>query len=211
MRPLTKIEKYGLIALVLAAGSYVYFNHLYDPEMRRLKKASVSLLRVRKQISTLGEAPESARLERTVARQKNKLAELENRMRRMSQKVRNPAEAQKAITQIGLLAAEAGLSVDEQISKDKPATPNKQQSRRRRKKRRRVKSPKIKTAQKPKSPELDLFSWYGYELVLSGRFSAFVEFLEAIKKSGMIVVINELRITSGKASGRIEIKLGILL
>jgi len=212
-RQMTKIEKAGIIALVLVAGFYFYIKKVYDPEVVRFGKARKEVAGLEKKLNKLGDAPNPAQMEASVARQRRELTEIEKRVAGMYRKVRNGAAAQQAIAVITAIADGNGLSVEKQVFKEnlapaaqragkKPA-----RSRKSRRSRRRA-AHEVEAAREPS--ELDGFSWFKYRLTLRGGYAGFLEFVKGIRKAERLLIVNDLHITASGEPGKVEISMEIL-
>jgi Tfp pilus assembly protein PilO len=73
MRKLSRFEKFGLMAAVIIAFTFLYVKKVYEPQEARLKKTIASLNNVVGQINNLKDVPPPATVKRNLKRYREKL------------------------------------------------------------------------------------------------------------------------------------------
>ncbi|MCD4824323.1 MAG: hypothetical protein K8S55_06930 [Phycisphaerae bacterium] len=218
-RKLSKMEKAGLIAFVLVAGSYLYTNYVYDPAAKRLKTTRIQINKTRKKIAQKSsgvDKAEAVRLKRIVEKLSRKVAKRKEQFQAAylkTRKAKDDVAAQQAITAISDLAEKYRIPVISQsLKKDKTAEPKaKMKITRRGRRGRRGRAVATETGKTASRPELDGFKWSRYELVLTGRYVGLIEFLNHLRQSGGLVVIHNLKVKTIDQYGKLEINMEIWL
>lgn len=210
-RKLTKLEIYGVVAVLLAAAFYGYLTRVYDPAKARQEavqnEISAAQGEISRQRGVLAGAPvvreKAGELETAVAALEAALAEVKKTAKAVDD--RAVTEAMDLIDQ---LAAGENLTVKElkfgrriyELGRE-PAP-----------------------ARRPGEPVLpptvkERFSWQEYRLVFSGARPEIIAFMERLARAVWLVRVNELRVDvvpppregGGPALGEYEIALTLVL
>ena len=81
MRKLTKLEKFGLIAAIIIAGTYFYMGKIYDPQAKALKKTVIKLNKIIKEINSIKEVSSVESINRTIKKRKDELEKVKSELK----------------------------------------------------------------------------------------------------------------------------------
>lgn len=182
-KKLTKLEKAGLIAIALSAGSYFYFTKVYDPEVKRYAKSLTEYDKFQAELSALGQPPQTDRLRETVKRETAEVEALRNQVMDVSRKSSDRAGAQQIISRIGQIAATSGLKLERQVFKG--------------------------TLEGATS--LGQLPWFKYEVTLKGPYDGVPEFVAKLREAEWAVALEGLKLAPSIESGSVEIQIQVLL
>jgi len=215
-KKLTKLEMYGIAAVVLAAAFYGYLTQVYDPAMHELqtKRAEISTAQaeISRQRGVLAGAPavreRAGELEAAVAELEAALADI-----RMTAKADDDRAVTLAMDLIDQLATGENLTVKElkfgrriyELGREPEAEPARRRGQR----------------EEPEEPPTirDRFGWQEYRLVFSGNRQEIIAFMGQLAQAVWLVRVNELRVEvtsprregEGPAPGDYEIALTLVL
>lgn len=193
-RKLSKLEAYGLVAVVLAAAFYGYLTRVYDPARKALEVVENEKRAAQSVIDSWGGVPPStAEAAGNVAALETKIAVLQEELEKIKGTAK--ADADPAVTTamalFDRLATKNALSVkqltfDGRIYELGQEPPEETGARRRRQEeqRRAEGDPTVK----------DRFGWQEYTFVVSGSQSGLVSFMGDLAKAVWLVRVNELRV-----------------
>jgi hypothetical protein len=210
-RKLTKLEIYGVAAVLLAAAFYAYLTQVYDPAEARLaavnSEISAARTEIRQQRGMLAGAPavreKAAELETAVAELETALAEISK-----TAKADDDRAVTEAMDLIDELATGENLTVKElrfgrriHALGQEPVPP-----------RRRGEPEVVPTIR-------DRLGWQEYRLVFSGNQQEIIAFMGRLAQAVWLVRVNELRVDvvpppregGGPALGEYEIALTLVL
>ncbi len=193
-RKLSKLEAYGLVAVILAAAFYGYLTRVYDPARKALEVVENEKRAAQSVIDSWGGVPPStAEAAGNVAALETKIAVLQEELEKIKGTAK--ADADPAVTiamaLFDRLATKNALSVkqltfDGRIYELGQEPPEETVARRRRQEeqRRAERDPTVK----------DRFGWQEYTFVVSGSQSGLVSFMGDLAKAVWLVRVNELRV-----------------
>lgn len=210
----TKMEMYGIVAVLLAAAFYGYLTQIYDPANARLEtlqsEISAAQVEINQQRGVLAGAPVAREkveeLETAVAKLEAALAEIKR-----TAKAADDRSVTEAMDLIDRLATGENLTVKNfsfgrRISAlgQEPETPQPQRRR-----------------GEPEVPPTirDHFGWQEYRMVFSGSRSEIIAFMERLSQAVWLVRVNDLRVNvvppardgEGPSHGEYEIALTLIL
>ncbi|MBT9173816.1 MAG: hypothetical protein DDT21_02222 [Syntrophomonadaceae bacterium] len=212
-RKLTKLELYGVVAVLLAAAFYGYLTQVYDPAEARLaavnSEISAAQAEIRQQRGVLTGAPavreKAAGLEAAAAELEAALAEI-----RKTAKADDDRAVTEAMDLIDELAAGENLTVKELRFGRRIAVLGQE--------------PEAAPARRRGEPEVvptirDRLGWQEYRLVFSGNRQEIIAFMGRLAQAVWLVRVNELRVDvvpppregGGPALGEYEIALTLVL
>ena len=210
-RKLTKLELYGVVAVLLAAAFYGYLTQVYDPAEARLaavnSEISAAQTKIRQQRGVLTGAPaareKAAGLEAAVAELEAALAEI-----RKTAKADDDRAVTEAMDLLDELATGENLTVKELRFGRRIA----------------VLGQEPEAARRRGEPEVvptirDRLGWQEYRLVFSGNRQEIIAFMGRLAQAVWLVRVNELRVDvvpppregGGPALGEYEIALTLVL
>lgn len=111
MRQLTKLEKFGLAAAMIIAGSFFYMKHFYEPQEQALKKTVAKLNKVVAQVNNLKEAPSLIAVRGRIAKQKKVYEELREQTANLTVKQGTADEITELLGRINLMLDRNGLAL----------------------------------------------------------------------------------------------------
>ncbi len=117
MRKLTKLEKFGLVAAVIVAGTYFYIGKVYDPEAKALKKTVIKLNKVVKEHSSLKDISSIKSINNTIKKREKKLEEIVYVLENTAKKRDGEAEITELLSRINSLAEQNRLAMTSIIPK----------------------------------------------------------------------------------------------
>jgi len=213
-KKLTKLEMYGVAAVLLAAAFYGYLTQVYDPANASLitlqNEISAANVEISRQRGVLAGAPavrgKVGELETAVAKLGAALAEIKK-----TAKAVDDRSVTEAIELIDRLALGENLTVKNfsfgrrisELGEEPAETPA----------RRRQGEPEILPTVR------DRFGWQEYRLVFSGNRPEIIAFIERLSQAVWLVRVNDLRVDvvpplrvgDGPAHGEYEISLTLIL
>lgn len=213
-KKLTKLEIYGIVAVLLAAAFYGYLTRVYDPAEARLtsvnSEISTAQTEIRQQRGLLAGAPAARE---KVGELQTAVAELEAALAQIKKtaKAGDDRAVTEAMDLIDQLAAGENLTVKElkfgrriHVLGQEPE----QQGQRRRQGEPQV-APTVR----------DRFGWQEYRIVFSGNRPEIIAFMGRLARAVVLVRVNELRVDvmpppregGGPAFGEYEIALTLIL
>jgi hypothetical protein len=215
-RKLSKLELYGLVAVLLAALFYGYLTQIYDPAQKKLQSLrneySEAQAEISRQRDALRAAPavreKAGELETAVADLEAALAEI-----RKAAKADDDRAVTKAMSLIDRLATGENLTLKELRfgrriyelgqAPERPAVPRR------------------RGQEQPQAPATikDRFGWQEYRLVFSGNQEEIIAFMHELAVAVWLVRVNELRVDvvapqeedRGPGFGDYEIALTLIL
>jgi len=213
-KKLTKLEMYGVVAVLLAAAFYGYLTQVYDPANASLialqNEISAANVEINRQRGVLAGAPavreKAGELEAAVAELEAALARIKKTAKAVDD--RSVTEAMDLIDRLatGENLTVKNFSFGQRISVlgEEPAAPPA---------RRRQGEPEIPPTVR------DRFGWQEYRLVFSGSRPEIIAFMERLSQAVWLVRVNDLRVDvvpppregEGPALGEYEISLTLIL
>ncbi len=113
MKKLTNLEKFGVIAAIIVAGSYFYMKNIYDPQTKALKKTIINLNKViRKLNSTKKDTPPAEPVKKTIKKRKKELDKFESSLADISGKTGKESEITDIMSKINRLADQSMLEME---------------------------------------------------------------------------------------------------
>ena len=109
MRKLTKLEKFGMAASIVVAGTYFYMGKVYDPQAKSLKKTIASLNKVIGEINTLDDVKPERVLKMKVKRSEEELARLKRDQGKVLRMMGNESELTNLLQKVHHLMEESGI------------------------------------------------------------------------------------------------------
>jgi Tfp pilus assembly protein PilO len=182
-KKLTKLEQTGLIAIVLAAGSFFYFTKFYDPKEKEYAELQKEYDGIHSKLQNLGQSPKTDRLRATVEKESKKVEALKKQVMDVSRKSSDRATAQQIISRIGQIATRNGLSLERQVF--------------------------IGTQDGAES--LGQLPWFKHEVTLRGGYGGVPEFVEELREADWVVALEGLKLAPSIETGLVELQLEILL
>jgi hypothetical protein len=210
-RKLTKLEIYGIAAVLLAAAFYGYLTRVYDPAKARLETVNSEIRTAEAEISRQrGVLAGASAVREKVGELETAVAGLEAALAGIKKTAK--ADDDRAVTEamdlIDTLATGENLTLKElafgrriyELGRE-PEPP-----------RRRGEPEVVPTIR-------DRFGWQEYRLVFSGNRQEIIAFMERLAKAVWLVRVNELRVDmvpppregGGPAFGEYEIALTLIL
>ncbi len=120
MKKLTNLEKFGVIASIIIAGSYFYMKNVYDPQAKALKKTVINLNKVIGKLnSTKKNIPPVKPVNNTIKKREKKLAEIELMLAGISGKTGKESETTGVMSKINRLADQNRLGIESITPKGK--------------------------------------------------------------------------------------------
>lgn len=218
-RKLTKLEIYGIVAVLLAAAFYGYLTRVYDPAKVRQEtlqnEISAAQAEISRQKGVLAGAPavreKAGELETAVTALSAALAKI-----RKTAKADDDRTVTRAMDLIDQLAAAENLTVKElkfgrriyELGRE-PEPPE-----------RRPREPERRRGEPEVLPTVkDRFGWQEYRLVKSGNRQEIIAFMGRLAQAVWLVRVQELRVDvvpprgegTGPALGDYEITLSLVL
>jgi len=113
MKKLTKLEKFGVIAAIIVAGSYFYMKNVYDPQAKALKKTIINLNKVIGKLnSTKKDTPSVEPVKKTIKKRKKELDRFESSLADISGKTGKESEITHVVSKINRLADQSMLGME---------------------------------------------------------------------------------------------------
>jgi Na+-translocating ferredoxin:NAD+ oxidoreductase RnfG subunit len=85
-KKLTNLEKFGLIAAVIIAGSYFYLGKVYDPQMKKLKKTISEHNKIVSRINALDAFESELIYEKKIEKAKKEVKALDEKLEQLTMK-----------------------------------------------------------------------------------------------------------------------------
>jgi hypothetical protein len=210
-RKLTKLEIYGVAAVLLAAAFYAYLTQVYDPAEARLaavnNEISAARTEIRQQRGVLAGAPavreKAAELEAAVAELEAALATIKR-----TAKAADDRAVTEAMDLIDELATGENLTVKELKFGRRIAVLGQEPAR-----------PRLRGEPEVVPTIRDRLGWQEYRLVFCGNRQEIIAFMGRLAQAVWLVRVNELRVDvvpppregGGPALGEYEIALTLVL
>ncbi|HEC99274.1 MAG TPA: hypothetical protein ENN18_02675 [Proteobacteria bacterium] len=121
MRKLTKLEKFGLIAAIIIAGTYFYIGRIYDPQAKALKKTVIELNKIIGEVNSIKEVSSEESINRTIKKHKEELEEIRAVCETKAKKTGEESEITEILNRINRLADQNRLVVKSIVPKGKVA------------------------------------------------------------------------------------------
>ena len=113
MKKLTNLEKFGVIAAIIVAGSYFYMKNVYDPQANALKKTIINLNKsIGKLNSTKENTPPVEPVKKTIKKRKKELARFESSLAGICGKTGKESEVTDIMSKINRLADQSMLVME---------------------------------------------------------------------------------------------------
>ncbi len=170
---MSKIEKYGIIAIVVIGVFYLYLNKMYDPAAQSLEETRTKMQELTEEIDVLNVTP----VDPTIG---SEVQELETELKAITEEFERAMKENKAsynndVTNRIIEADRFMLefSVDPTVIDRYIYQPEKEKK-------------------DEESETLDLtdsFPWIGYNLELKGSFSEIISFIDSLKNLEHVVMI----------------------
>lgn len=113
MKKLTKLEKFGVIAAIIVAGSYFYMKNVYDPQAKALKKTIINLNKVIGKLnSTKKDTSPIEPVKKTIKKRKKELDKFESSLADISGKTGKESEITDVMSKINRLADKSMLGME---------------------------------------------------------------------------------------------------
>ncbi len=121
MKKLTKLEKFGLIAAIIIAGTYFYMGKIYDPQANALKKTVIKLNKIIKEINSIKEVLSVGSINRTIKKRKKELEKVKFELKSSTVKTGKESEITELLSMINRLVDQNRLAVKSIVPKGKVA------------------------------------------------------------------------------------------
>jgi Tfp pilus assembly protein PilO len=121
MRQLTKLEKFGLAAAMIVAGTFFYIKNIYDPQEKTLKKTITKLNKVVAEVNSLKETPPLMSVRGRIEQQKGVYEKLREQTANLTVKNGTADEITELLGRINVLLDDNGLMLTKM--EPKPVVP----------------------------------------------------------------------------------------
>ena len=121
MKKLTKLEKFGLIAAIIIAGTYFYMGKIYDPQAKALKKTVIKLNKIIGEINSIKEVSSVGSINRTIKKRKEELEKVKSDLKDTVITTGKESEITKLLDRINRLVDQNRLAVKSIVPKGKVA------------------------------------------------------------------------------------------
>ncbi len=121
MKKLTKLEKFGLIAAIIIAGTYFYMGKIYDPQAKALKKTVIKLNKIIKDINSIKEVSSVGSINRTIKKRKEELEKVKSELKDTVITTGKESEITELLSRINRLVDQNCLVVKSIVPKGKVA------------------------------------------------------------------------------------------
>jgi len=111
MKKLTKMESFGLIAVILVGGSYFYLKKVYDPEAKALKKTVATLNKTIEAYNKLEEPPNTTAIKRKLGVQQEQLKEFTAELKAAGGRTGAASEVTEVLAEISRMAQRHHMQV----------------------------------------------------------------------------------------------------
>ncbi len=119
MKRLTKLEKFGLIAAIIIAGTYFYMGKVYDPQAKALKKTVNKLNKIIKEINSFKTVPRIKPIHKKIEKRKKELEKVKTVLENTAKKTGKESEVTEILSRINSLADKNRLVVNSIAPKGK--------------------------------------------------------------------------------------------
>ena len=121
MRKLTKLEKFGLVAAIIIAGTYFYMGKIYDPQAKALKKTVIKLNKIIKETNSIKEVSSVESINRTIKKRKDELEKVKSELKDTVITTGKESEITELLSMINRLVDQNRLAVKSIVPKGKVA------------------------------------------------------------------------------------------
>jgi Tfp pilus assembly protein PilO len=121
MKKLTKLEKFGLVAAIIIAGTYFYMGKIYDPQAKALKKTVIKLNKIIGEINSIKEVSSAGLINRTIKKRKQELEKVKSELKDTVITTGKESEITELLDRINRLVDQNRLAVKSIVPKDKVA------------------------------------------------------------------------------------------
>ena len=121
MKKLTKLEKFGLIAAIIIAGTYFYMGKIYDPQAKALKKTVIKLNKIITEINSIQEVSSAGSINRTIKKRKDELEKVKSKLKDTVITTGKESEITELLDRINRLVDQNLLAVKSIVPKGKVA------------------------------------------------------------------------------------------
>jgi len=121
MKKLTKLEKFGLIAAIIIAGTYFYMGKIYDPQAKALKKTVIKLNKIIGEINSIKEVSSVGSINRTIKKRKEELEKVKSDLKDTVITTGKESEITELLDRINRLVDQNRLAVKSIVPKGKVA------------------------------------------------------------------------------------------
>ncbi len=121
MRKLTKLEKFGLVAAIIIAGTYFYMGKIYDPQANALKKTVIKLNKIIGEINSIKEVSSVESINRTIKKRKKELEKVKSKLKDTVITTGKESEITELLSMINSLVDQNRLVVKSIVPKGKVA------------------------------------------------------------------------------------------
>jgi Tfp pilus assembly protein PilO len=111
MRQLTKLEKFGMAAAMIVAGSFFYMKNFYEPQEKALKKTVAKLNKVVAQVNNLNETPPLVAVRGRIEKKKKIYEQLREQTADLTIKQGTPDEITELLGRINVMLDASGLAL----------------------------------------------------------------------------------------------------
>ena len=112
MKKLTNLEKFGLIAAIVVAGSYFYMQRVYDPEAERLKRTIDKLNKTIASYNNVQETPPTGPLKGQIGKEKKVLEALNVKLKDEGGRTGEESEVMEVLQKINSQADEQQVRIN---------------------------------------------------------------------------------------------------
>ena len=121
MKKLTKLEKFGLVAAIIIAGTYFYMGKIYDPQAKALKKTVIKLNKIIGEINSIKEVASAGSINRTIKKRKEELEKVKSELKDTVITTGKESEITELLDRINRLVDQNRLAVKSIVPKGKVA------------------------------------------------------------------------------------------
>ncbi|MDL1967506.1 MAG: type 4a pilus biogenesis protein PilO [Deltaproteobacteria bacterium] len=121
MKKLTRLEKFGLVAAIIIAGTYFYMGKIYDPQAKALKKTVIKLNKIIGEINSIKEVASAGSINRTIKKRKEKLKKVKSELKDTVITTGKESEITELLDRINRLVDQNRLAVKSIVPKGKVA------------------------------------------------------------------------------------------
>ena len=121
MRKLTKLEKFGLVAAIIIAGTYFYMGKIYDPQAKALKKTVIKLNKIIGEINSIKEVASAGSINRTIKKREEELEKVKSKLKDTVITTGKESEITELLDRINRLVDQNRLAVKSIVPKGKVA------------------------------------------------------------------------------------------
>lgn len=121
MKKLTKLEKFGLIAAIIIAGTYFYIGKIYDPQAKALKKTVIKLNKIIGEINSIKEVASAGSIIRTIKKSEEEFEKVKSELKDTVITTGKESEITELLDRINRLVDQNRLEVKSIVPKGKVA------------------------------------------------------------------------------------------